>query len=149
MKPSNMTVSRQEAPTRTALVRLVSQFSRFTLVGVAGTAVHYGVMAVLIELLGVPPLPSSAAGFITSAVLSYMLNYRLTFASSLSHRRALPMFLIVGSMGLALNSTLVGVLTGPMSWHWLIAQACASIIVLCWNFAANRHWTFGRSQADA
>jgi putative flippase GtrA len=122
--------------------RLAGQFSRFALVGLVGTAVHYGVMAFMIELLGIPPLPSSASGFISSAIVSYVLNYRITFSSAMDHRRALPRFLAVGTIGLGLNSLLVGTLTGPAHLHWLVAQVIASIIVLCWNFAANRVWTF-------
>lgn len=129
-------------PNPASLRNIIAQFSRFTLVGVAGTAVHYGVMAVMIEALGISPLPSSATGFIVSAAVSYWLNYRITFASAMSHARALPKFLIVGTAGLGINSLLVGILTGPAGWHWLAAQACASAIVLCWNFAINRVWTF-------
>jgi putative flippase GtrA len=122
--------------------RLTRQFSTFTLVGVFGTIAHYAVMAALVEGFGVHPVPATAAGFLSSAILSYALNYRITFASSMDHRRALPMFLLVGSVGLALNAMLVGLLTGPAHLHWLLAQAMATATVLCWNFAANRRWTF-------
>jgi len=124
------------------LRRLAQQFSTFALVGVVGTIVHYGVMGVLIEMFSTLPVPASATGFLSSAVVSYLLNYRLTFASSTQHRKALPRFLAVGTVGLGMNSVLVGVLTGPVGLHWVIAQAAATLTVLCWNFFANRHWTF-------
>jgi putative flippase GtrA len=60
----------------------------------------------------------------------------------MQHRFALPRFLAVGTIGLALNSLLVGALTGPVKLHWLAAQIVATSIVLCWNFGANRVWTF-------
>lgn len=124
------------------LQRLAGQFSRFTLVGVLGTAVHYGVMFFMILALRIPPLPATCTGFITSAIFSYLLNRRITFSSTVTHSVALPKFLAVGTVGLAINASLVGVLTGPVDWHWFPAQLCASAIVLCWNFAANRIWTF-------
>jgi len=124
------------------LRRAARQFSVFSLVGVVGTLVHYLVMAVLIEVFFVAPVPSSSIGFLTSAFVSYLLNYRITFSSRARHRLALPRFLIVGTIGLTLNSLLVGILTGPASLHWLIAQVVATLTVLCWNFAANFVWTF-------
>jgi putative flippase GtrA len=60
----------------------------------------------------------------------------------MEHRFALPRFLVVGTIGIVLNSLLVGVLTGPAKLHWLAAQIIATSIVLCWNFGANRVWTF-------
>jgi putative flippase GtrA len=93
-------------------------------------------------------VPASAAGFLSSAIVSYLLNYRITFSSSMEHRVALPRFLAVGTVGLGLNSLLVGLLTGPVRLHWLVAQATATTIVLCWNFAANRIWTFSQVDVD-
>ena len=127
-----------------SLRRLAEQFSTFTLVGVVGTIVHYLVMAVMIEAYALPPVPSSATGFLTSAVVSYLLNYKITFSSRIRHRLALPRFLVVGTIGLALNTLLVGALSGPANLHWLIAQVVATLVVLCWNFGANRVWTFGQ-----
>ena len=128
------------------MLRLAQQFSTFALVGVVGTIVHYGVMGVLIEIFSVLPVPASATGFLSSAIVSYLLNYRLTFASSMEHRKALPRFLAVGTVGLGMNSVLVGILTGPVGLHWVIGQAGATLTVLCWNFFANRRWTFSEPQ---
>ncbi len=127
---------------------LAGQFSKFSLVGVVGTFVHYSVMALMIEMLGIPPVPSTAGGFLASAIVSYWLNYRVTFASAMEHRLALPRFLLVGTIGLVLNALLVGVLTGPARLHWLGAQIIATLIVLCWNFGANRVWTFGAGSTE-
>lgn len=138
LNPKRTTISTRIASLR----RLAGQFSRFTGVGVVGTAVHYGVMAVMIQLLGFSPLPSTTVGFIVSAVISYFLNHRITFSSTASHTVALPRFLAAGTVGLGINALLVGLLTGPMGWHWFVAQLVASAIVLCWNFTANRLWTF-------
>lgn len=126
-----------------SLRQLTRQFSTFSFVGVIGTAVHYGVMALLVEVFSVHPVPGTVAGFATSAIVSYRLNYRLTFASRAEHRRTLPRFLIVGTIGVALNALLVGIFTELLHLHWLAAQVIATLVVLCWNFAANRIWTFG------
>ena len=122
--------------------QLAQQFSSFFLVGIIGTIAHYAIMAVLIEIFGVHPLPATTAGFLGSAVLSYQLNYQFTFSSSMQHSAAFPRFLLVGSIGLMLNALIVGTLTGPVGIHWLISQMAATLTVFCWNFLANRFWTF-------
>jgi putative flippase GtrA len=133
---------RRKVIDRTWWFRLGSQFSRFTLVGVVGTAIHYGVMGLLVELKGIPAVRASAAGFLISAFVSYWLNYRITFSSSIDHRIALPRFLTIGLVGLGLNSVVVGSIVALPSVHWLRAQIVATAIVLSWNFIANRCWTF-------
>jgi putative flippase GtrA len=133
---------RRDTKAAAALGEIAQQFSKFTLVGVVGTVIHYGVLGLLAGILYVHPVPASAAGFITSAVISYLLNYRITFSSSMDHRKALPRFLAVGTIGLGLNSLLVGWLPELLRIHWFFAQVVATLVVLCWNFAINRFWTF-------
>jgi putative flippase GtrA len=121
---------------------LAKQFSRFSLVGIVGTAFHYVVMGFLIEIGGLPTVRASGVGFVTSAIISYALNRKITFATNLAHRKALPRFLAVGAVGMWLNSIAVGALGTHTSRHWLSVQITATLLVLCWNFAANRLWTF-------
>jgi putative flippase GtrA len=132
------------ADARSALRELAGQFSKFSLVGVVGTISHYSVMALLIEVVDVDPVPATVVGFLASAIVSYFLNYRITFVSTADHAQALPRFIAVGTVGLGMNAALVGVLTGIAAVHWLIAQMIATLTVLCWNFVANRVWTFSR-----
>lgn len=134
-------------PSLSSLITIARQFSAFSLVGVIGTIVHYGTMALLIEVASWSPAPGSAGGFLTSAVVSYWLNYKVTFASAVAHHKALPKFLLVGSVGLGINTLLVGVLTSYAKLHWLGAQVIATATVLCWNFAGNRVWTFSERES--
>jgi len=120
----------------------------FSLVGVVGTATHYAVLFVLAGPLAVHPVPASAAGFVCGAIVNYALNYRITFSSAKDHSKALPQFLAVATVGLGLNSALMGWLTGRPGFHWFIAQVVATAVVLCWNFAANRLWTFSGNARD-
>lgn len=121
---------------------LFRQFSRFFVIGGTATIIHYAVLTALTMKLGVPPVAASAVGFVCGAVFSYFFNHRITFASSMGHAVALPRFFAVGVVGLGINCALVALLSGPLDLHWMIAQLFASAVVLCWNFAANRSWTF-------
>ena len=51
----------------------------FALVGLANTAVDFGVFLALTRLLGVAPLLASAVGFLVGSVHSYLANGLLTF----------------------------------------------------------------------
>lgn len=118
------------------------QFARYAGVGAFGTAAHYAAFIALVKL-GVDVAAASAAGFVAGALINYWLNYRYTFTSEQPHRLALIRFFTVAVAGLILNTLIVFVLD-RLHWHYLLAQATATIIVLVWNFAANRRWTFGR-----
>ncbi len=120
---------------------IAKQFMRYAGVGAIGTVGHYAVYIALVNLgLGVPS--SSAAGFVIGALINYWLNYHYTFKSEQPHRHAASKFFIVALVGLVLNTLIVFVLH-RLQWHYLLAQAMATLIVLVLNFAVNRHWTFG------
>jgi putative flippase GtrA len=94
------------------------------------------------------PVRASAIGFVGSACLNYFANHRFTFASAESHARAGPKFAVLASLGLALNSEILALLIGA-GFHYMVAQAAATVLVLLWNFVGNSLWTFRRSHRRA
>jgi putative flippase GtrA len=120
---------------------IARQFLGYAGVGAIGTAGHYAVYIALVNV-GIGVTGSSVAGFIVGALINYGLNYRYTFKSDQPHRRAMSKFFSVALVGLLLNTLIVFALD-RLRWHFLLAQMVATLIVLVWNFAANRHWTFG------
>ena len=121
---------------------VVKQFASFTACGAVGTAAHYSALIALVHGLQVSPVPASAIGFTIGALVNYSLNYRLTFRSKRLHRDSMPKFFAVALAGLLLNTAIMALLTTRLSVHYLIAQIIATGVVLMWNFAVNRWWTF-------
>jgi putative flippase GtrA len=117
------------------------QFAQYAGVGAIGTSGHYAVYIALVQA-GLHIVAASVAGFVVGALINYWLNYHYTFNSVQPHRQAMTKFFTIALAGLALNTLIVFVLD-RMQWHYLLAQAAATMIVLIWNFAANRRWTFG------
>lgn len=116
---------------------------RYTATGGAATASHYALMAALVEAGDWPAGPASVAGATLGAVVAYGLNRTWTFAGQeVSHRRALPRFLAVAGAGALVNGCLVWAGTAALGWHWLGAQALATLAVLLAGYAANRNWSF-------
>lgn len=124
------------------------QLGWFGTVGAAATALHYFVLIILVELLGVGPTMASSAGFVAGGTLNYILNKRFTFRSARPDRSAVPRFLIVALVGTAANAAVVWTLTAVFTVPYLLAQVVATGSVLIWNFLANKHWTFSGSAAS-
>ncbi len=124
---------------------LVRGLSRYAVAGGVATAAHYALMAGLVEVGRWPAGPASVAGAALGAAVGYGLNRAWTFAGhDVPHRQALPRFLAVAGAGALLNGGLVWAGTAALGWHWLAAQAAATLAVLLGGYAANRHWAFRR-----
>ena len=120
----------------------IQQFMVFAGVGAIGTAGHYAVLILLVERLGVSPTLASACGFVVGAVINYLLNYHVTFASRQSHLQTLPRFMTIAFAGALLNTGIMAVGNGTLGWNYLVAQVIATGCVLVFGFLANRMWTF-------
>ena len=123
----------------------LSRFVRFVLVGGVATAIQYAILILLVRGLGMAPTPASSIGFALSAVVNYLLNYRFTFQSNRPHAPAAAKFALLAGAGLLINTAIMHLLVAA-GIHYLLAQVCATAVVLFWNFIGNTLWTFG---ADA
>lgn len=120
----------------------VGQFLRFATVGGIATVIHYCVLIALVHGTNMKPVGASTVGFAVSAGCNYALNYRFTFRSTVEHRRALVRFFSVAVVGLALNTLTMLIADEYLHVHYLVAQVLATGLVLLWNYAGNRWWTF-------
>jgi putative flippase GtrA len=121
---------------------LIRQFSVFVLVGVVAAVGHYGALILLASGLGADPVLASAIGFVVGGLISYALNYHVTFRADRHHAVALPMFFAVAGVGFLLNGAAMAFLTKAATLHYLPAQVLTTGLLLVWHFAANRLWTF-------
>ena len=120
-------------------------FFRYFLAGGIATAVHYAVLLILVELVGIPPASSAVAGALCGAITAYAVNRSMAFRSStVPHQQALPRFLLIAASGAALNGALVWSGEHWLGWHYLVAQALATLLVLGLTYRLNRSWTFAR-----
>jgi len=119
-----------------------TQLIRFVAAGAVCTLLQYLVLVLGVELAGADALLASGAGYVASAVLNYVLNRRYTFGGRVAHRTAVMRFSVVVASGLALNLAGMRLLHGHLRWHYLYAQMLVTLLVLLWNFAWHRQWTF-------
>lgn len=121
---------------------ILRQFIIYCGVGAVSTGAHFATLTMLVELIDTSPIVASACGFSVGALVSYLLNYRLTFQSVARHSRTLPRFLAVALAGCALNTLLMLAGIEWLQLHYLLAQCIATSIVLFLTFSGSRFWTF-------
>jgi putative flippase GtrA len=119
------------------------QFFTFGGVGAIATALQYLILVTFAEVLDVNAVVASTIGYISSALLNYILNYRFTFASKIPHAVAIHVFALVVVVGLILNAGIMYVLLHAFNLNYIVAQVFATGVVFLWNFFAHRHFTFG------
>lgn len=118
-------------------------FFWYFLAGGIATAVHYAVLIVLVEVAGLSAGASAAIGALVGAAVAYFVNRRITFSGTAAlHLQAIPRFLAVAFAGAALNGGLVWIGVQLLAWHYLVAQAAATLMVLGLTYRINRSWTF-------
>ena len=119
------------------------QFFRYIVAGGVATAVHYAVLIVLVEVFGFSSAHSAAVGALCGAGVSYLLNRYVAFASTSSrHAQALPRFMTIAVLGAFINGVLIWMAVYHLGWHYLAAQALATLLVMGLTFRLNRFWTF-------
>lgn len=119
------------------------QFFLYALVGGAATVAHYAILVALVELAFVAAVPAAVIGALVGAVISFALNFSLTFSNSgVSVQRAVFRFMVTAIISSALNGAMVWVAVHWLSWHYLVAQVAATILLLFSTYQINRRWSF-------
>lgn len=118
------------------------KFARFAAVGAVATAIQYAILVALVQGFRAEPTPASTVGYLVSVVFNYFANRRWTFRSERAHARAAPRFFLVQGVGLVLNGALLYLGAEVLGVNYLLAQVCATAVVLVWNFFSHLLWSF-------
>ncbi len=122
------------------------QFIKFAMVGVVNTIIDYGVYALLVLGFETHYLVANIFSFFAAASNSYFLNRRWTFRSNDPRwRRQAVKYFSVLTIGFALNELFLYLFVEHGDVGKLQGKAIAIVIVLFWNFGANKFWTFPTS----
>lgn len=121
--------------------------ARFAVVGVVTAAIHYGVLAVLVQLVYLDSTLASSLGFVIAVGFNYLMHYHWTFsagagAEPVPHGRALLRYVGMIGGGFCINALLMYLATEAWAWHYLLAQALALAAVVAWNFLLASRWVY-------
>jgi putative flippase GtrA len=115
---------------------------RFGLVGVLNTALHLGVVAMLVQLVGASQLVSNVVAYVVASTFSYVLNSIWSFQVDM-HVRRFGRFQLVGLMGLAICA-LLGYIGDRVGWHYVVTVLLTAVFVPVMSFLVHRSYTFSR-----
>ena len=128
---------------------------KFAVIGGAATLLQFLLLGLFVESGWMQPTTASASSYACSAIINYLANYYLTFASTHKHWQTLPKFIVTVAIGLALNTTLFTfflfilknyLLSAPnlLQAAYLIAQVFATLLTLIVNFIMHKFWIYRR-----
>jgi putative flippase GtrA len=145
----------------------LSRFLRFATVGALGTVVDFSVLNLLVQWAGVPKVWANTCSFTVAVLSNFTWNRLWSFPESRQRPiwSQLGQFALVNVVGLIINQAIflgldrfvlgeAGLLAGLVSTaasgvgmsHFTLAfnlaKGIAIIVVLFWNFGANRLWTY-------
>jgi putative flippase GtrA len=133
---------------------LTPQFIKFLIVGASGTLIDYLIL-ILLKSFNWQTLIANTLSFSAGLVNNYYWNSHWTFnkKNRKSSLEQFSQYTIISLVGLGLNTAIVlvleipmGVILGITRVGYIPAKACATVVVLFWNYLANRHWTFNPSK---
>ncbi len=121
------------------------QFIKFAIVGTSNTAIDFLIYAALTRLWEYwfdHKILASTIAFIIATVNSYSWNKYWTFRNkNQDHRVLFAKFFVVSSIGLGINVGIFSMLL-PSGMNDIMIKILAIVVVLFWNFLANKFWTF-------
>lgn len=117
--------------------------SKYIIVGIIGTLIDMLVLVLLVEVFACPILWAATIAFVFAATNNFIFNKWWTFKDDSKYiAHQYTKFLIVSVVGLLMTVTLMHVFVGVIGIWYIIAKALTSLLVLVWNFFANKQWTF-------
>jgi len=127
------------------LNRLVAQGSKFALIGVGATCVHFTILTLLIEGCRIPwPTVATAIGSAFGITTSYLGNYMWTFARNESHREFIGRFVFVYLFSMATNTFMFALQVDVLGFHYIPAFFLATAISTAINFSLCKFIVFER-----
>ncbi|QCR33847.1 GtrA family protein [Lysinibacillus sp. SGAir0095] len=123
------------------LSKVFVKFMRYSLVGCISTLIYFLSVFVFIEGLHMDPVLGSAVSFIIMTIVSFFLNVKYTFGSSITQQKALR-FMTVSTIGFILNFLLMFVIVHIFDFHYFIGELVTILVIPVVNFLLNNYWTF-------
>lgn len=122
---------------------MTQQLFRYILIGGLCAISDVLVLYFLVEFFHIWYLFSAITSFTIVSLLGYFGQKKFTFKdNSKNHKRQLSIFFLVAGTGLLINSACMFFFVSVASVWYIYANVVTKLIVLFWNFAANKYITF-------
>ncbi len=143
------------------------RFLRFTVVGVTGAIVDFGILNLLRLVFHLPLVWAQGISFICAVINNFIWNRYWTYPESQSGNatKQFIQFFIINTIGLLIRTPLITwfdkLIYSLLSQTSIVlpiedfivsqnlALALSIFIVIFWNFFANRYWTYRNVPTEA
>lgn len=117
---------------------------RYGLVGASGVVVDLAVLALLVEVAGVPLLLANVVSFSVAVASNYRLNAAWTFRTreQRSHMAGGALFVFAALVGLGINEAGLWLLSHRLDVHYVWTKLGLVGVVFVWNYLFNNAVTF-------
>lgn len=122
--------------------RGLRRVSSFTLIGVASTTCHYGVLLLAVEYYHLGAVTASLTGACFGAIVSYVLNGLITFRVSIVGWQQPLRFMAMIALGAVLNTLLMALWVEMLQLQYVAAQMVTTGILFLWNYWLSSRWVF-------
>ena len=102
---------------------------------------HFAVLVVMVEKIGVPSFAAAGIGAALGAQVSFIGNRWFTFAHRGHVARSWARFQTTALLGAVLSMFVVAIAV-QLRLHYLIGQVMATVASLLLTFVINRRWAF-------
>ena len=118
----------------------IARFAMHVATGVLAVAVHYALMAVLLQA-GTQPVLASSLGFMAGAITRFFTAYYTVYAPTGAVRSTVPRFVLALGTQFFLNSALLaGLIEIGVAVWW--AQVATTVLLTFGNYLVYRLWVF-------
>lgn len=129
-----------------SVVAWLRQLIKFALVGVSSFLLDLLIYIFLTRTIGWFRdyyIVANALAFLCTVLWSFTINRLWTFKMRNGFStRQYSKFLIVSTVGLAMSSGLLYLIVEKLQLYDVAAKFLIAIVVMLWNFNANKFWTF-------
>ncbi|MBP5541603.1 MAG: GtrA family protein [Bacteroidales bacterium] len=128
------------------------KFVKFGVVGASGMVVHFAVLYLMREVVGLNDFVANTIGFIAAATSNYILNRIWTFRSKEKQVGVeYVKFILVSLVGLGVNNGSLWLMRHLLpewaaDWRFYLLWAVAVGITTLWNFFGNLLFTFRKTR---
>jgi len=125
---------------RHRMTRLLWQFARFLIVGLASFAIDYGLYVLLFQVLGVHYLVASTISFSVSLIVNYILTLKFVFDARAERRivREFLAYIGLNIIALGLNQLILYLAVDVFGASPFVGKLIATAIVLVYNFISRK-----------
>jgi putative flippase GtrA len=118
------------------------QILKFLTVGGSSAIIDFCILYLLTDHANFHYLISATIAFIVAGMYNYLLNRNWTFKANGSQKKQLPIFLVMGGIGLLLNNFILFVSVDIFGLWYIYGKVIAAGLVTFWNFFINKYFTF-------